>query len=51
MNNSYELQYGDRSLPGFYPLDGVKLALQNILTLAPFFVGCVSRRRTGRERC
>jgi hypothetical protein len=38
-NNMYELRIGDRSIPGFYPLDGVKLALQNILTLAPFFVG------------
>jgi hypothetical protein len=39
LNNSYELHMGDRSIPGFYPLDGVKLALQNIITLAPFFVG------------
>jgi hypothetical protein len=39
LNNSYELNIGDRSIPGFYPLDGVKLALQNLLTLAPFFVG------------
>ena len=38
-NNSYELHMGDRSIPGFYPLDGVKLAAQNLMTLAPFFVG------------
>jgi len=37
--NSYELQIGDRSLPGFYPLDGVKGALNNLVTLAPFFIG------------
>jgi hypothetical protein len=39
LNNSYELQIGSRSLPGFYPLDGVKTALRNLITLAPFFVG------------
>ena len=39
MNNSYELQIGDRSLRGFYPLDGYKLALRNLFTLAPFFIG------------
>ena len=39
LNNSYELRMGDRSIPGFYPTDGVKLALQNVLTLLPFFVG------------
>src|SRR5947209_6936146 len=33
LNNSYELHMGDRSIPGFYPLDGVKLAVQNLLTL------------------
>ena len=37
--NSYELHMGDRSIPGFYPLDGVKLSLQNLITLAPFFIG------------
>ena len=39
LNNSYELQIGSRSLPGFYPLDAAKLALHNLLALAPFFVG------------
>ena len=39
LNNSYELQIGGRSIPGFYPLNGVKLALQNAFTLAPFVVG------------
>ena len=39
LNNSYELQITDRSIPGFYPLDGLKYSLNNILTLAPFFVG------------
>ena len=37
--NSYELQIADRSIPGFYALDGIKIALRNLLTLAPFFVG------------
>jgi hypothetical protein len=39
LSNSYELQIGNRSLPGFYPLDGVKTALRNLITLAPFFIG------------
>lgn len=39
LNNSYELRVGDRSIPGFYPLNGIKLAFQNLITLAPFFVG------------
>lgn len=39
LNNSYELHIGDRSIPGFYPLNGLKIALENLLTLAPFFVG------------
>jgi hypothetical protein len=39
LNNSYELQIGNRSLPGFYPIDGVKLALVNLVTLTPFLVG------------
>lgn len=37
--NSYELSYAGRSLPGFYLLDGVKLSLQNLISLAPFFIG------------
>lgn len=39
LNNSYELHIGDKSLQGFYPLDGVKLAIRNAVTLAPFFIG------------
>ena len=39
LNNSYELRIADRSIPGFYPLDAVKLSLRNLFTLAPFFVG------------
>jgi hypothetical protein len=39
LDNSYELQIGNRSIPGFYPFDGVKLAARNLFTLAPFFVG------------
>ena len=39
LNNSYELQNADKSIPGYYPLDGVKIALHNVMTLAPFFVG------------
>lgn len=39
LGNSYELHIGDRSIPGFYPLDSVKLAAQNLITLAPLFVG------------
>jgi hypothetical protein len=37
--NSYEIQIGDRSLPGFYPMDGMKYSLHNIIELAPFFIG------------
>ncbi|WP_341632042.1 hypothetical protein [Sphingomonas agri] len=39
LGNSYELHIGDRSLPGFYPLDGIKLSLHNIIALLPFFIG------------
>ena len=39
LGNSYELQIGDRSVRGFYPLDGLKFAGRNLFTLAPFFVG------------
>jgi hypothetical protein len=49
-NNSYELEIGGRSIAGFYPLDGLKLALRNLITLAPFFVGmrflCSDNART-----
>jgi hypothetical protein len=39
LNNSYELAIADRSLPGFYPLDGLKYSLHNMIVLGPFFVG------------
>jgi hypothetical protein len=39
LNNSYELHIGDRSIPGFYPVDGMKMSLHNIISLAPFFLG------------
>jgi hypothetical protein len=39
INNSYELQIGNRSLPGFYPLDGLKLGFHNAIMVAPFFIG------------
>lgn len=38
-NNSYELHIGDRSIPGFYPLDAWKMVGHNIVELAPFFIG------------
>ena len=38
-DNSYELQNPKGSIPGFYPLDGVKYIYRNLLTLAPFYVG------------
>ncbi len=48
--NSYELVIGERSLPGFYLADGLKLALQNLLTIAPFFIGMrVLSTDRGRE--
>jgi hypothetical protein len=39
LNNSYEIQIGDRSLPGYYPIDGIKLAFRNLVMVAPFFIG------------
>jgi hypothetical protein len=39
INNSYELQTAGKSVPGFYPLDGVKFALRNMMILIPFYVG------------
>jgi hypothetical protein len=37
--NSYELQITGGSIPGFYPLDGLKLAGRHVLELLPFFIG------------
>jgi hypothetical protein len=39
LGNSYELQTAGLSIPGFYPLDGVKYAGRNLITLIPFFIG------------
>jgi hypothetical protein len=39
LGNSYEIQIGDRSLPGFYPLDAAKTSVDNLITLLPFFAG------------
>jgi hypothetical protein len=39
LNNSYELHIADKSIPGFYPVDALKLALSNAITLTPFFIG------------
>jgi hypothetical protein len=39
LDNSYELQTAAGSVPGFYPLDALKIALRNAITLAPFYVG------------
>lgn len=38
-DNSYELQTAKESIPGFYPLDGLKYAGRNLIVLAPFYVG------------
>jgi hypothetical protein len=37
--NSYELQTAAGSIPGFYPLDGVKVAGRQLIALLPMFVG------------
>lgn len=37
--NSYELQTAGKSVPGFYPLDGIKFAGRNVLMLIPFYIG------------
>lgn len=39
LGNSYELQIANGSIPGFYPLDGLKMAGHNLIMLAPFYVG------------
>jgi len=39
LNNSYELQTAKESIPGFYPLDGLKIAGRNLLMLVPFHIG------------
>jgi hypothetical protein len=37
--NSYELQTAGKSVPGFYPLDGLKFAGRNLLLLVPTYIG------------
>ena len=37
--NSYELVTAGKSIPGFYPLDGVKFAGRNLLLLVPMYIG------------
>lgn len=39
LGNSYELQTAKESIPGFYPLDGLKYAGRNLIALAPFYIG------------
>jgi hypothetical protein len=39
LDNSYELQTATGSVPGFYPLDSLKIAGRNVILLAPFYVG------------
>lgn len=37
--NSYELHMGNLSLPGFYLLDGIKGAIDNLVTVSALYVG------------
>ncbi len=37
--NSYELQTGGKSIPGFYPLTALKFAGRNFLLLVPMYIG------------
>ena len=37
--NSYELSTGGKSIPGFYPLTGLKFAGRNLLLLVPMYIG------------
>jgi hypothetical protein len=37
--NSYELQNAAGSIPGFYPLDGLKVAGRQLIALMPLYVG------------
>lgn len=39
LDNSYELQTPVGSIPGFYPADALKLAVNNLIILAPFYIG------------
>ena len=37
--NSYELSTAGKSIPGFYPLTGLKFAGRNLLLLVPMYIG------------
>lgn len=39
LDNSYELQTGGKSIPGFYPLTALKFAGRNLLTIVPMYIG------------
>lgn len=39
LGNGYELQTAAVSIPGFYPLDGLKFAGRQLISLLPFFIG------------
>lgn len=39
LDNSYELQTARGSIPGFYPIDGLKVAGRQFISLLPLFVG------------
>jgi hypothetical protein len=39
LGNSYELHAGRLSIPGFYPVDGLKVAGRNLLALGPLYIG------------
>ena len=37
-DNSYELANAGKSIPGFYPMDGLKFAGRNVLALVPLYI-------------
>jgi len=39
LENSYELQIPGGSIPGFYPLDGLKYAGRNLIEIIPLYIG------------
>ena len=38
-DNSYELQAGGKSIPGFYPLTALKFCGRNLMSLIPMYIG------------
>ena len=38
-NNSYELEAAGKSVHGFYPSDGLKFAIRNLMSLVPLYIG------------